>query len=176
MAPDSHLAFRLWRACPSPPAPWFHPSGLDCFVADYMMKARAASGSRDMAQHGTLDTQSPTDLSTLACFLHGHRLIPSAHISCEQGLLTALGAHGTLPPHQLHAFRDPTLPYTIFSQAPSPLGAPPISALCAVDSRFPQSYDFSWADLQACSGQQLAQHCHHEHRPSQRRPAALLPD
>ena len=109
--PHSPLAFRLWRATPGPPTPWFHTGALDGIVMDYMMKARASSGLRGPSQHGTLSLQDPADLQILAGHCQALGLLPPPPLRTTPTPSAAYWApaHNLTPPNLL-PLQDPALP------------------------------------------------------------------
>ena len=152
---DSPLSFRYWRMTTGPPAPWFHRGPLEGIITDYMMKARAASGNRNPATHGTLTLTDPNDQEALIA--HCTALGRTARHGDATDLL---GPVQNLLPAALHTLRDPALPYSCFirntrqdNTATGTLG------LCFSDSRLPHHTDFTWADLQVICGD--PNYCHH---------------
>ena len=150
---DSAVAFRYWRTPTAPPSPWFHPGPLDGIIADYVMKARAASGHRSPKKHGTLDLAHPADADVL---LHHCRALgllpdlPSPSGAAAAGDSPQWGPAAHLLPDDLIRIQDPTLAYTCFRTTGLPPDAPslPQMGLCQFDSRLASTWDFTWADLQ----------------------------
>ena len=113
---------------------------------DYMMKARASSGLRAPARHGTLSLQTATDLRLLADHCQALGLLPPP-----------LGAPPAPPaPYwdpvthmtaaQLLPYQDPALPYTCFTASSGTDPHLPLH-LCYSDSRLPHTEVFTWEDL-----------------------------
>ena len=151
----SPFSFRYWRRTTGPPDPWFHRGPLEGIVTDYMMKARAASGSRNPEIHGTLTLTDPNDQQAL--IEHCVALGRTDSTGDATGLL---GPAQDLTPTALHALRDPALPYSCFIRNPSQHNtATGVLALCHSDSRLPHHTNFTWADLQVISGD--PNYCHH---------------
>ena len=142
--PHSPLAFRLWRATPGPPTPWFHEGAFDGIVMDYMMKTRASSGLRGPTHHGTLSLQDPSDLH----LLEGHCLALGLLPPRPLGTTAAPSADYWAPVHHmtpqtLLQSQDPALPYTCFIAQGS---EPPLQGpwgLCYSDSRLPNTAAFT---------------------------------
>ena len=132
-ARGSALAFRYWRLPSGPPAPWFHPGPLDGIIADYIMKARAASGHRSPKRHGTLDPADPEDAAALSdhCTGLGFARDPDGGWSPEgQGHAWARASH--LSAFSLRPLMDPDRPYTCFVTPTTPprVDADPTLTLC----------------------------------------------
>ena len=108
------------------------------------MKARAASGSRNPAMHGSLTLADPQDQQALTA--HCTALGRTDGTGDASNLL---GPAQDLLPDVLHTLRDPAFPYSCFirplTQAPN---TPGTLALCFSDSRLPHHINFTWADLQ----------------------------
>ena len=158
-SPGSRIRFRYWRTTPGPPAPWFHPPPHDALAADYVMKARAASGlNHDPTHHGTL-SQSPEDYSLLLDHAIAIGLLPSHHsLDDFTSPDYSTSTHINLSPTALHDYGDPTAPYSSFHAPSSPPPSPDM-ALCYTDSRFSTPYDFLWDDLLQISNP--PNYCHH---------------
>ena len=150
---DSAVAFRYWRTTTGPPSPWFHPGPLDGIIADYVMKARAASGHRSPKKHGTLDIAQPGDADVLRQHCRAVGLLPDSPLPSEaaaDGDSPHWGPAAYLLPDDLIRLQDPTLAYSCFRTTGLPPDAPspPQMGLCQFDSRLAHTWDFTWADLQ----------------------------
>ena len=135
---DSTLAFRYWRLPTGPLAPWFHPGPLDGIIADYMMKARAASGLRSPKRHGTLDPADPADAKALFDHCQGLGLVrdPDRRWSPE-GNPHAWARASHLSATSLGPLMDPDRAYTCFvtQTDPPPADTAAMLTLCYADSR-----------------------------------------
>ena len=150
-ARDSAVAFRHWHTPTSPPSPWFHPGPMDGIIADYVMKARAASGHRSPKKHGTLDMDNPADAAALLqhCRAVGLTPDPPPTGSADDEASSPRHPAAHLLPDDLIRLQDPALAYSCFRTTGFPTGgtSPPHMGLCHFDSRLESTWDFTWADL-----------------------------
>ena len=147
----SAVAFRYWRTPTTPPPPWFHSGPLDGVIADYIMKARAASGHRSPKTHGTLDMDHPADADALLHHCRGAGLLPESAPPWSADRASSHWHRATnLLPEDLIRLQEPALAYTCFRATghPTDISSPPQMALCHFDSRIESTWDFTWADLQ----------------------------
>ena len=153
-ARGSAAAFRYWRLPTGPTAPWFHPGPLDGIIADYIMKARAASGQRSPKQHGTLDPADPADAEALVNHCQRLKLVRESGPRWSpdgDAPPWARACHLTATSLRLHM--EPNLAYTCFLNRGATHPDDPTAqfALCYADSRIHSTWDFTWADLQLLS-------------------------